>query len=283
MFRPFKRKRSNLTEADIVGMINKFGIANVNFKQFFKKDILFTEAFFEKYIINDANFVITLLNYQQLSESFLQKILDLHKNGHFDKLYQHMIIYQDLSEDFITKNNTFVVHGNRSHYEYLIFNYQNVSEKFIRLNHPPGSLSFYGMWFRQKLSEQFLEDYINEINWAFVSRYQDLSEAFIEKYSKNVKWGSIFAFQALSPDFILKHQKKFKQNTKAKILANKKIRKNADFISKLGNLFDVKDLEIDSESALEIIEANKFKFNLDHFLKSANENSLCDLAKFLAV
>lgn len=283
MFRPFKRKRSNLTEADIVGMINKFGIANVNFKQFFKKDILFTEAFFEKYIINDANFVITLLNYQQLSESFLQKILDLHKNGHFDRLYQHMIIYQDLSEDFITKNNTFVVHGNRSHYEYLILNYQNVSEKFIRLNHPPGSLSFYGMWFRQKLSEQFLEDYINEVNWAFVSRYQDLSEAFIEKYSKNVKWGSIFAFQALSPDFILKYKNKFVPNTKAKILKNKKIKKNAEFISKLGNLFDVKDLEIDSESALEIIKLNRLKFDLDHFLKSANENSLCDLAKFLAV
>ena len=48
-------------------------------------------------------------------------------------------------------------------------------------------------------------------------------------------------------------------------------------------LLKLSDLEIDSESALEIIKLNRLKFDLDHFLKSANENSLCDLAKFLAV
>ncbi len=273
MFRDFKRKKSKWTQVDIENKIaNHGGVTSINWRTLFKTDIVLDEPFLEKYVIPDNTRSILLVRfYYHLSERILQLIWNSNLHSH-----HNIFIYQDVSEDFIEKNVRAVdISGN-----YYIARYQRLSERFIR-KHLDMKKHSYHVWFNSELSESFIEEFLHYVNWSYVSRYQNLSEAFIEKYNKKVKWGSIFAFQALSPDLILKYEKKFAASSKAKILRNKKIKKNAEFISKLGHLFDMKDLEIDSGSALEIIEANKFKFNLDNYLKSADEGALADLAKHL--
>ena len=59
--------------------------------------------------------------------------------------------------------------------------------------------------FCQKLSEQFIEKYLNKIDLETVSECQVLSEKFIEKYSDKLDWIYISECQKLSEQFIKKH------------------------------------------------------------------------------
>ncbi len=247
MFRPKKKKR-HLTQASVESSI----------KQGFKiewgyvlKYVNFDEAFLEKHIFSQkavlANSIIhSVIYHQDLSESLIEKHLDL--------------------------TDYYVI--------WAICNHQKLSEGFIR-KHFINKNAISSVWSGQKVSEDFIEEFLHFVNWRYISRYQDLSNDFIERHNKSVYWSSIFACQAVSPDIILKYSKKFSPLTKRKILENKKIKKDAEFISKLGHIFDVKDLEIDSESALGIIKNNRIKFNLDDYLAYAGEAGLRDLAKFL--
>ncbi len=47
-----------------------------------------------------------------------------------------------------------------------------------------------------------LEDFDGEINWNWISQYQDLSEEFINKYYDKVNWDNISKYQTLSEKFI---------------------------------------------------------------------------------
>ena len=37
-------------------------------------------------------------------------------------------------------------------------------------------------------SEDFIEKYVDKVDWYYISTYQTLSEDFIEKYSNKVNW-----------------------------------------------------------------------------------------------
>jgi hypothetical protein len=272
MFKEYKRKKSKLTQVKLESLIlNK---DNIHWRKVLKSDIVLDDAFLKKYLVNNFGCIKYLIRFYRLNENVLEDVW--YKQPHCK---MECIFQQDVSEDFLEKN---AVKHNLEFKKMLPYfiRHQKFSEDFV-VKHLDILTDNRDICKNGKLSEGYIEKHIHSINWSIISRYQDLSELFIEKYSKNVKWGSIFAFQALSPDFILKYKNKFVPNTKVKILKNKKIRKNAEFISKLGNLFNLSNLEIDSESALEIIEANKFKFNLDHFLKSADSVVLSGLAKSL--
>lgn len=52
---------------------------------------------------------------------------------------------------------------------------------------------------------QFIDEYVNELDWDYISAYWDLSETFIEKYKNKVNWGIIWQRQKLSEAFIEKH------------------------------------------------------------------------------
>ena len=58
----------------------------------------------------------------------------------------------------------------------------------------------------QKLSEDFIRDFRNEVNWGYISQYQQLSEDFIREFSHRVNWRCISYIQKLSEEFIREFQ-----------------------------------------------------------------------------
>lgn len=61
----------------------------------------------------------------------------------------------------------------------------------------------------QTLSEQFMEDFANHINWRLCSIHQKMSESFIEKWKNKVDWRFVTTNNVLSEEFIDKHVKDF--------------------------------------------------------------------------
>ncbi len=60
----------------------------------------------------------------------------------------------------------------------------------------------------QKLSEPFIEKWADKINWYWISSYQTLSESFIEKWADKLTWDFICGRQKLSESFIEKWSNK---------------------------------------------------------------------------
>jgi hypothetical protein len=78
-----------------------------------------------------------------------------------------------------------------------------LSEDFIREN--ADSLDFFYLCSYQTLSEFFMIQYQDRIDWVSVSRFQKLSEEFIHEFRDKVDWFYIIRFQNLSDDFINAH------------------------------------------------------------------------------
>ena len=58
----------------------------------------------------------------------------------------------------------------------------------------------------QNLSESFIEKFKDKVDWGWISEFQKLSENFIEKFKDKVDWGWISAYQNLSESFIEKYK-----------------------------------------------------------------------------
>ena len=58
----------------------------------------------------------------------------------------------------------------------------------------------------QTLTEPFMEEFQNKLDWYIVSRYQILSESFIQKFIPKKYWSEISEHQILSEDFIREFQ-----------------------------------------------------------------------------
>ena len=81
-------------------------------------------------------------------------------------------------------------------------------EKFFDENINNFKVDYYKLSSSQQLSEDFIEKYINKVNWGCISQYQTLSEEFIEKHIDKVDWDWISIYQTLSESFIEKHSDK---------------------------------------------------------------------------
>lgn len=57
-------------------------------------------------------------------------------------------------------------------------------------------------WRYQKLTEEFMEQNIQYVNWAIISCSQKLSIQFMRKYKDRLHWFNIYRFQNLTEDFI---------------------------------------------------------------------------------
>lgn len=83
--------------------------------------------------------------------------------------------------------------------------YKHVSESFLR------EFKDYVNWERAityfKFSEEFIKFELPNKNWNFISLYQKLSESFIEEFKDKVNWDQICRTQKLSYNFIKKHHK----------------------------------------------------------------------------
>ena len=77
---------------------------------------------------------------------------------------------------------------------------QSLSEDFIR------EFKDYVDWLWisscQKLSEDFIREFKDKVDWYWISAYQSLSEDFIREFKDNVYWCSISEYQKLSESFI---------------------------------------------------------------------------------
>lgn len=83
--------------------------------------------------------------------------------------------------------------------------YKHVTEDFIR------EFIDYVNWERAQLYFKFSQDFIkNELpvkDWRLISMYQNLSESFIDEFSDKIDWDQVCRTQKLSYNFIKKHHK----------------------------------------------------------------------------
>jgi hypothetical protein len=56
---------------------------------------------------------------------------------------------------------------------------------------------------KQKLSEDFIREIQDKVDWECISRQQKLSEEFIREFQNKVDWYYIRKYQKLSEDFII--------------------------------------------------------------------------------
>src|SRR5690606_17632643 len=61
----------------------------------------------------------------------------------------------------------------------------------------------------QDLSETFIRNHINEINFNLISQYQKLSETFMEEFIDKLNIFYLWKYQDLSIEFIKKHNINF--------------------------------------------------------------------------
>ena len=75
-----------------------------------------------------------------------------------------------------------------------------LTEGFIREN--ANKVNWYFISYYQKLSEEFIREFSDKVDWDCVSQQQKISEDFIREFSKKVNWYHISIYQKLSEGFI---------------------------------------------------------------------------------
>src|SRR5574344_1543872 len=78
--------------------------------------------------------------------------------------------------------------------------YQKLSEDFIR--EFQDNVDWNCISQSQKLSEDFIREFQNKVYWNWISQSQKLSENFIREFKNEVNWVCISIYQKLSEDFI---------------------------------------------------------------------------------
>ena len=58
------------------------------------------------------------------------------------------------------------------------------------------------------LTDKFIEEHADWLDWTFIYTYQDLTEEFIEKWKDYIDWEAISSYQKLGDKFILKYKDK---------------------------------------------------------------------------
>jgi hypothetical protein len=76
----------------------------------------------------------------------------------------------------------------------------SLSEDFIR--EFKDEINWNGISFHQKLSEDFIKEFQNKVNWGGISFSQILSEGFIKEFKDKVDWLCISRNQKLSEEFM---------------------------------------------------------------------------------
>ena len=56
---------------------------------------------------------------------------------------------------------------------------------------------------KSRLTEDFIREFQNQVDWVYISSYQRLSEDFIREFEHKVDWVRISIHQILSDEFIL--------------------------------------------------------------------------------
>ena len=87
-----------------------------------------------------------------------------------------------------------------------ISKHENLSESFIR--EFQDEVDWVLISAKQNLSESFIREFQDKVNWYYISIYQKLSESFIREFQDKVDWCYISINQSLSESFIREFQDK---------------------------------------------------------------------------
>ncbi len=78
-----------------------------------------------------------------------------------------------------------------------------MTEDAIRLAVKKGTnINWDYICWKQKLSEDFIRDFSNEVKWVYISYHQILSENFIKEFADKVDWFCVSDRQKISNKFI---------------------------------------------------------------------------------
>lgn len=145
-------------------------------------------------------------------------------------------------------------------WDYISY-HETLSEDFIENN--LNNLNWKFISFKQNLSESFIEKHLNKIDWVGINHMNPLSEDFIERYSDKIFWPTIAVRQNLSEKFIQKYIKRLGwrnvcpyQNLSEEFLENNLHQIDWDWISRKQKLSEgfiekySKHLKIDKNSWL---------------------------------
>ena len=149
-----------------------------------------SEEFISEYI--DKLNIVKISSYKYLSEEFMTEHKDL-----LD--WRILTITQKLNNDFILLNMDVITDDMISVMSFTVFLSMEVLTKYV---HNSLYVNWYNISEFQKLSEEFIEKHINELELTFLCTNQKLSEEFIRKYVKKNDLNLIFKYQKLSEEFI---------------------------------------------------------------------------------
>ena len=68
------------------------------------------------------------------------------------------------------------------------------------------------IWSRQKVSEQFIRDYIDKVDWKLISQYQELSVEFLKEFQDKVDWILVSYGQKFNKEYIEAFEDKLRWN-----------------------------------------------------------------------
>lgn len=153
----------------------------------------------------------------------IQKIVnDINSQGWLYALNNNKI-----PEQFFRDNSKFI--PNDFTIWNAIFQTQELSEEFLAFNKSKlemdGGINWAVISGHQQLSEDFIRQFKNKLDWDFIVVRQNLSEDFIEKHSKFIDWWLLGAWQELSDAFIDKHSDKLDMEQLLKYEDNKKLKR----------------------------------------------------------
>lgn len=86
---------------------------------------------------------------------------------------------------------------------YEIITSQHLSEKFIR--EWKDELNWIDIQIYQRLSENFIIEFKDKLDWLTISTNQKISEKFMEQFKDSLYWNILIKNQDMSEEFIQKH------------------------------------------------------------------------------
>jgi len=88
---------------------------------------------------------------------------------------------------------------------YDILKKYTVSEEFLRHYIENRYIAGPNWWpvHSQKLSEQFIRDFRDKLDWLWICIHQNLTESFMREMKDYVRWNTAAEYQKMSSDFIL--------------------------------------------------------------------------------
>ena len=123
---------------------------------------------------------------EEIEPTIRQTFKEIQESGenfeHYFRNENNIYLFRLVGESFIREYIDYI-------YDWKNFWYAfRASEDFIR--EAPIKI-WYEIAYYQKLSEPFIEEFKNELDWDIISRRQVLSEDFCWKHKKDVNWACI--------------------------------------------------------------------------------------------